>query len=52
MTQALWAVWVLVSSDGDACVRWITRRAAWEDVGARTEGDGDVLADPRGLKVF
>ncbi len=41
-----------VSSDGDACVRWITQRATWEDVAARTEGDRDILAGLRGLKVF
>jgi uncharacterized protein (TIGR03083 family) len=41
-----------VSSDADACVRWITQRASWEDVGARAEGDDAILAGIRGLKVF
>jgi uncharacterized protein (TIGR03083 family) len=41
-----------VHSDADACVRWTTQRATWEDVGARSEGDGDVLAGIRHLKVF
>ena len=41
-----------VRSDADACVRWITQRATWEQVGAQAEGDGDILADIRGLKVF
>jgi uncharacterized protein (TIGR03083 family) len=41
-----------VRSDADACVRWITQRATWEQVGAKAEGDGDSLADIRGLKVF
>ena len=41
-----------VRSDADACVRWITQRATWEQVGARAEGDVDILADIRGLKVF
>jgi uncharacterized protein (TIGR03083 family) len=41
-----------VHSDADGCVRWITQRAAWEEVGARGDGDDDVLADIRHLKVF
>jgi uncharacterized protein (TIGR03083 family) len=41
-----------VSSDGDGCVRWITQRATWEEVGGRAEGEADVLAGMRGLKVF
>lgn len=41
-----------VSSSGDGCVRWITQRASWEDVGARAEGESDVLAGIRKLKVF
>jgi uncharacterized protein (TIGR03083 family) len=41
-----------VSSEADACVRWITQRASWEDVGVRAEGDDGVLAGMRGLKVF
>ena len=39
-----------VRSDADACVRWLTHRATWEQVGA--EADGDILADIRGLRVF
>jgi uncharacterized protein (TIGR03083 family) len=41
-----------VSSDADACVRWITQRASWEDVRALAEGDDAILAAIRGLKVF
>jgi uncharacterized protein (TIGR03083 family) len=41
-----------VRSDADACLRWTTQRATWEQVGAEAEGDGDDLADIRGLKVF
>ena len=42
----------LVRSDGDACVRWITQRASWEDLGVHAEGDPAVLAVLRELKVF
>jgi uncharacterized protein (TIGR03083 family) len=42
----------LVRSGGDACVRWITKRASWEDLGVHTEGDPDVLSALRELKVF
>jgi uncharacterized protein (TIGR03083 family) len=42
----------LVRSGGDACVRWITQRASWEDLGVHTEGDPGVLSALRGLKVF
>jgi uncharacterized protein (TIGR03083 family) len=41
-----------VSSGGDGCVRWITQRATWEEVDGRAEGEADVLAGMRGLKVF
>jgi uncharacterized protein (TIGR03083 family) len=42
----------LVRSGGDACVRWITQRASWEDLGVHTEGDPRVLSVLRQLKVF
>jgi hypothetical protein len=42
----------LVRSGGDACVRWITQRASWEDLGVHTEGDPPVLSALRELKVF
>jgi uncharacterized protein (TIGR03083 family) len=41
-----------VRSGADACVRWITQRASWESVGARGEGDRDLLGEIRRLKVF
>jgi uncharacterized protein (TIGR03083 family) len=41
-----------VRSGGDACVRWITQRASWEDAGVHAEGDPDVLSALRELKVF
>jgi uncharacterized protein (TIGR03083 family) len=41
-----------VSSAADGCVRWITQRASWEDIGAVGEGDGAILDDVRRLKVF
>jgi uncharacterized protein (TIGR03083 family) len=42
----------LVRSGGDACVRWITQRASWEDLGVHAEGDPAVLSALRELKVF
>jgi uncharacterized protein (TIGR03083 family) len=42
----------LVRSGGDACVRWITQRASWEDLSVHTEGDPGVLSALRELKVF
>jgi uncharacterized protein (TIGR03083 family) len=42
----------LVRSGGDACVRWITQRASWEDLGVHAEGDPGVLSALRELKVF
>jgi uncharacterized protein (TIGR03083 family) len=42
----------LVRSGGDACVRWITQRATWEDLGVHAEGDPGVLSALRGLKIF
>jgi uncharacterized protein (TIGR03083 family) len=42
----------LVRSGGDACVRWITQRASWEDLGVYTEGNPRVLSALRELKVF
>jgi uncharacterized protein (TIGR03083 family) len=41
-----------VRSGGDACVRWITQRASWEDLGVHAEGDPHLLSALRGLKVF
>jgi uncharacterized protein (TIGR03083 family) len=41
-----------VTSDADGFVRWVTQRASWQDVGARTEGDDALLARTRALKVF
>lgn len=41
-----------VRSDADSCVRWVTQRAVWEDLDVRTEGNIQVLADLRRLKVF
>jgi uncharacterized protein (TIGR03083 family) len=42
----------LVRSGGDACVRWITQRASWEDLGVHAEGDPHILSALRELKVF
>jgi uncharacterized protein (TIGR03083 family) len=42
----------LVRSSGDACTRWITQRARWEDLDVHTEGDPAILSALRGLKVF
>lgn len=42
----------LVRSGGDACVRWVTQRASWEDLGVHAEGDPRVLSALRELKVF
>jgi uncharacterized protein (TIGR03083 family) len=42
----------LVRSGGDACVRWITQRATWEDLCVHAEGDPGVLSALRRLKVF
>jgi uncharacterized protein (TIGR03083 family) len=42
----------LVRSGGDACVRWITKRASWEDLGVHAEGNPEVLSALRELKVF
>jgi uncharacterized protein (TIGR03083 family) len=42
----------LVRSGGDTCVRWITQRASWEDLGVYTEGNPHVLSALRELKVF
>ena len=42
----------LVRSGGDACVRWITQRATWEDLGVHAEGDPRVLSALRELKIF
>ncbi len=42
----------VVRSDADSCVRWITQRAAWDDLGVETEGDAGCLAVIQNLKVF
>ncbi len=42
----------LVRSSGDACVRWITQRGGWEDLGVHAEGDPRILSALRELKVF
>lgn len=42
----------LVRSGGDACVRWITKRATWESLAVHTEGDPRILSALRELKVF
>jgi uncharacterized protein (TIGR03083 family) len=42
----------LVRSSGDACVRWITQRGSWEDLGVHAEGDPRILSALRELKVF
>ncbi len=42
----------VVRSGGDACVRWITQRATWQDLGVHAEGDPGVLSALRRLKVF
>jgi uncharacterized protein (TIGR03083 family) len=41
-----------VRSDADGFVRWITQRAAWEDLGSEAAGDEKALAVLRELKVF
>jgi hypothetical protein len=41
-----------VHSDADACVRWITQRATWEEVGAYGRGDQAAIDLVRRLKVF
>jgi hypothetical protein len=41
-----------VRSGADACVRWITQRATWEDLGVQVSGDEQILTDARRLKVF
>jgi uncharacterized protein (TIGR03083 family) len=41
-----------VRSGGDTCVRWITQRGSWEDLGVPAEGDARVLSVLRRLKVF
>jgi len=41
-----------VRSSGDACVRWITQRGSWEDLGVHSEGDPRILSALRELKVF
>jgi hypothetical protein len=42
----------VVRSNTDACVRWITQRAAWKDLRVETEGDAESLAVLQHLKVF
>jgi uncharacterized protein (TIGR03083 family) len=46
------AVSATVYSDADTCVRWITQRAQWDDLGIESEGDARALAIVRQLKVF
>lgn len=41
-----------VRSGADDFVRWITQRAAWEDLGVQASGDDEALAVIRGLRVF
>jgi uncharacterized protein (TIGR03083 family) len=41
-----------VRSDADGLVRWVTRRATWEQVGADVSGDPWALAGVGHLKVF
>jgi uncharacterized protein (TIGR03083 family) len=41
-----------VRSDGDTCVRWITQRGRWADLGVESSGDESALAEVRQLKVF
>lgn len=41
-----------VRSDADSCVRWITQRGSWKDLGVEADGDSHVLADLQRLKVF
>ncbi len=41
-----------VRSGADDFVRWITQRAAWEDLGVDASGDENALAVLRGLRVF
>jgi uncharacterized protein (TIGR03083 family) len=41
-----------ISSDGPALVRWVTQRAAWDELGVQAIGDEPALAAARTLKVF
>jgi hypothetical protein len=42
----------VVRSNADSCVRWITQRAGWGDLGVETEGDPASLTLIKSLKVF
>ena len=41
-----------VCSEADPFLRWITQRAAWNEVGVRTSGDAGLLDGIRRIKVF
>jgi uncharacterized protein (TIGR03083 family) len=41
-----------IRSSADACARWVTHRASWNDVGAETSGDEKTLDVFRRVKVF
>jgi uncharacterized protein (TIGR03083 family) len=41
-----------VRSDADAFVRWVTQRAAWDELGVEAAGDERALGVLRALKVF
>lgn len=41
-----------IASTTEACVRWVTRRATWDELGVRAQGDKGSLDLLRELKVF
>ena len=41
-----------ISSDGPACIRWVTQRGSWADLGVRATGDAKQLSIARSLHVF
>ena len=43
---------VVIRSDSESFVRWITHRAAWEDLGVVASGEGADLERVRQLRVF
>ena len=42
----------VVVSDAETCVRWITKRARWDEIGVETSGDRETLTVLQSLKVF
>jgi uncharacterized protein (TIGR03083 family) len=42
----------IVRSDAETCVRWITQRGRWADLGVESDGDAATLSLLQDLKVF